>query len=65
MSNLDNLGESYDPWSPGELGLVLKSTGSCGVEWDLGYEPFTVLSNTVCDLMGCAAIECKRPSPFL
>ena len=46
LSNLDNLGESYDPWSPGELCLVLNSTGSCGVEWDVGCEPFTVLYMT-------------------
>ena len=40
VSNLDKLGESYAPWSPVELGLVLKSTGSLRVEWDLGCERF-------------------------
>ena len=47
VSNLDNLGVSYDLWGPGEHGLVLKSPGSCGVERDLGWKHFTLLYSTL------------------
>ena len=43
VSNLDNLGASYDLWSPGEMPLVLKSPGDRGVEWDLGWELYITL----------------------